>query len=120
MKIDTATKRRFADPADNYAYRRAWVIYHLKLKGETLAGLARKAGVNRRQTQKALSRPYPRMEAIIADTLGVKVQDLFPDRYPDGARPGASEPRGVGTSKNNRIPRHRKSAVEIRTAIKRR
>lgn len=86
MEIDTTTKRRLADPTDNYAYRRAWVIYHLRLRGETLASLARKAGVNRRQTQKALSRPYPRMEAIIADTLGVKVQDLFPDRYPADGR----------------------------------
>lgn len=114
MELDTATKKLLSDPANNYARRRAWVIYHLKLKGESLASLARKAGVNRRQTQKALARSYPRMEAVIADALDIEVQDLFPERYGSRPRPGIRETSttsspGVETPQENKNIRNQQN-----------
>lgn len=81
MKIDTSTKKLLADPADNYAKRRAWVIYQLKLKGESLASVARKAGYNRHVPQLALRTTYPKVEVVIAKALGMEPKDLFPERY---------------------------------------
>lgn len=101
MKLDTATKQLLQDPEK----RRAWVIYQLKLQGESLASVARKSGVTKQQTQKAMSAPYPRMEKVIADALGLKPQHLFPDRYDaDGLpnrRMGRPKKSTTKTPKNN-------------------
>lgn len=83
MKLDITDKNLITDPANNYEKRRAWVIYQLKLRGQTLASIARQASpsVTKQQTQKAMSSPYPRMEKLIANALGLKPQELFPERY---------------------------------------
>jgi Ner family transcriptional regulator len=82
-KIDAATKKLFHDPAK----RRAWVIYQLGLQGRSLASLARDLGLVRSSPQAALARPYPRMERLLAEAVGVPVHELFPDRYsPSGER----------------------------------
>lgn len=83
MKIDTETKTLFNDPAK----RRAWVIYQLNLRGESLASLARRIGLTRTAPSYALRKPYPKMERAIADAVDVPVHVLFPDRYaPNGER----------------------------------
>lgn len=82
-KIDAATKKLFKDPAK----RRAWVIYQLGLQGRSLASLGRDLGLVRSSPQAALARPYPRMERLLAEAVGVPVHELFPDRYaPNGER----------------------------------
>src|SRR3569832_1930162 len=83
MKLDTKTKTILRDPQK----RRAWVIYQLKLRGESLASIAVAAGVAKQQTQKAMSAPYTRMEKVIADALGMMPQELFPDRYTSDGLP---------------------------------
>ena len=82
-KLDRATKKLFRDPAK----RRAWVVYQLNLRGESLASLARRYGLDRKTPGRALSVPYPRMERAIAEAVGVPVHILFPERYaPNGER----------------------------------
>lgn len=82
-KLNKATKKLFRDPAK----RRAWVIYQLSLRGQSLASLARRLGVTRTTPGYALSKPYPRMERAIAEAVEVPVHVLFPDRYaPNGER----------------------------------
>ena len=63
------------------AKRRAWVLYQLKLRGESLASLARRLGVDRTTPGYALRKPYPRMERAIAEAVEVPVHVLFPERY---------------------------------------
>jgi Ner family transcriptional regulator len=65
---------------DNRA-RRAWVILELQLRGHTLADVARAAGVNRQTLYQTFHRSYPRMEACIARAVGLRPEQLFPERY---------------------------------------
>ena len=113
MQIDDELREIFSDPANNFARRRAWVIYHIKLKGLTLAEIARRNGVGRQCAQRALSQPYPKYERLIAQALGLKVQSLFPDRYDRDGTPrkyGQKRPRACDseTSKNS-TPRNRRN-----------
>ena len=80
MKLDTATKQLFKDPAK----RRVWVIYQLNLQGRTLASLARDHKLDRTAPQQALRHPYPRMERFIAEAVGVL--DLAPSAPAAGRR----------------------------------
>lgn len=61
--------------------RGAWIIYQLKLRGMSLADLARKYNKNRTGPRMCFKRPYPIWEKRIADELGLKPQDIFPERY---------------------------------------
>lgn len=77
-------KQTLYDILRDPAKRRAWVIYQLSLQGKTLAGIAEKHGKTRSAIYNAFTKPYPRMEKLIADELGMLVCDLFPERYTDG------------------------------------
>ena len=77
MDIDKKTSDLFQDESK----RRAWIIYQLALKDESLASIAREAGVSRQAIWQALVKPYPRAERIIAESLGLTPQALFPERY---------------------------------------
>ncbi len=61
----------------------------LKKRGLTLAGLSVANGYHPTAAGKALKRPWPAMEAIIARAIGVTPRRIWPSRY--GA---ADEPRG--------------------------
>lgn len=99
-QTDSKTKRIFTDPIK----RRAWVKYQIHLQGRSMAEIAADAGVDRRSLYTAFCRPYPRMEKVIADTVGLSPQVLFPDRYDADGLP--NRPRGrpkdavKSTSKN--------------------
>lgn len=83
MHLDPKTRKLIADPKK----RVAWVLYQLKLQGKNLASLAREAGVKKQQTAKAMYAPYPRMEKVVADALGLAPKDLFPERYNEDGLP---------------------------------
>jgi lambda repressor-like predicted transcriptional regulator len=76
-KLDTTTKRLLRDPEKRWA----WIIYQLALQDDTLATIARAAGVTRQCIYKAARGRYPRMEAIIATALDMTPTQLFPERY---------------------------------------
>lgn len=77
MQLDTPTKQLLKDPEK----RRAWIIYQVNLQGRSLSDIARTAGVNRQTLYHVFLKPYPRMEAIIADALGLTPAQLWPERY---------------------------------------
>jgi len=77
MHLDNHTKKLLSKPDT----RRAWVIYQLTLRGESLASVARSAGVSRQAMQKVLTYPYPKMEKVLADFLAIAPHLLFPERY---------------------------------------
>jgi Ner family transcriptional regulator len=70
-------------PADP-ALRREWIKYQLAIRGWSLAGLARAHGVTRQQPEACLRRRYPKWEGIIAATLELTPEELWPERYEPG------------------------------------
>lgn len=89
MEIDKKTSELLRDESK----RRAWIIFQLTLKDESLASIARKAGISRQAIWQALVKPYPRAEKIIAESLGVTPQALFPERYNDDGLPNRKRGR---------------------------
>lgn len=110
MTLDKATRSLLKDPAGNYARRRAWVIYQLKSRQLDLAKVARRAGVARQQAWKAMHTSYPKMEGVIAKALGLKPQQLFPERYNrDGLPVGTSKPASKGRTSGDKSPKKHSS-----------
>ncbi len=72
-------------PPKKAAERRAWIKYQLELRGESFATIARELGVTRQAVRRALDMPRPRMERAIAEKLGLKPWELWPERYPEWA-----------------------------------
>jgi len=63
------------------------VLATLKKRGRTLAGLSVAHGYHPTAAGKALRRPWPAMEAIIAAELGLPPQRLWPSRYDAAGQP---------------------------------
>lgn len=60
---------------------RAYIIAAIKEKGSSLAQLSVQAGLHPRTLNNALDRKYPKGEKIIADFIGVPVQEIWTERY---------------------------------------
>lgn len=85
------------DVPKNPAHRREWIKYQLGLRGLTLAELGRRHNVIRNTIYVAMTRPYPRMERIIAHAIGAQPQQIWPERYrPDGTPKSGKGERGIG------------------------
>lgn len=69
------------------AVRREWIKYQLRLKGYSLARLSLEYGRCRESATQALRRPVPLWERRIADKIGCRAQDLWPERYLADGRP---------------------------------
>ncbi len=91
--------------------RREWILYRLRVAGYTLSSLARELGVARRTPQVALHRPYPRMERILAETIGHAPHELWPERYDANGKP--NRPLGRPRGQPAKCNRH---ACKINTA----
>lgn len=67
------------------ARRRGWhpqdVIAEIRKSGTTLAALSRENGFKDRSLRTALSKRWPRGNAIIASHLGVSRHQIWPDWY---------------------------------------
>ncbi|HBR97128.1 MAG TPA: hypothetical protein DD979_07095 [Gammaproteobacteria bacterium] len=59
------------------------------------ASIARDADVSRQAVWQALVKPYPRAEKIIAQTLGLTPQILFPERYDSDGLPNRKRGRPI-------------------------
>jgi len=64
----------------------------LEKKGWSLSRLSRKRGYSRNSCQMALYIPWPKMERIIADAIGVPPQTIWPSRYDEHGN--SNRPRG--------------------------
>lgn len=53
----------------------------IRKTGLSLAELAQRHGYDRSAVGKALRRPWPAVERIIAQQIGVPARELWPDRY---------------------------------------
>lgn len=73
------------DPASTSSSPSDWhpadIVAALKKRGLTLSGLSIAHGYHPTAIGKALKRPWPAVEAIIARELGVQPQQIWPSRY---------------------------------------
>jgi Ner family transcriptional regulator len=53
----------------------------LKKRGHSLAGLSAANGYHATAAGKALKRPWPAVETLIAEAIGVPPQQIWPSRY---------------------------------------
>lgn len=67
-------------------FRRAWLVYQLRLRGWSLAELARQEGVNYEALARTMVEPNSHLEPIVARVLGTTVQELFPERFDKNGR----------------------------------
>lgn len=83
--LDTPVQLPKPEILANTKLRASWIVYQLKLRGTSVAGVGRKYGSNRNCPGNALRRPWPLWEYRIAKELGREPQEIFPERYrPDG------------------------------------
>jgi Ner family transcriptional regulator len=73
MTVDPEPKNVDWHPAD--------VLAALKKRGKTLSGLSRAHGYHATAAGKALKRPWPALEALIAAELGLQPENIWPSRY---------------------------------------
>ena len=79
-------------PLDGFA-RKEWIKFQLRVRGSSLSALARELGVSRHAPRLALVKPYPKMERAIADKLGLKPMELWPERYDETGQPNRTKGR---------------------------
>jgi len=84
----------------------------LLARGYSLADLARLRGVDPACFWCVKTKPYPKVERIIANLLGVKPWDLWPERYDENGKPnrinrwylrGSRKAKDITISDNNKI-----------------
>ncbi len=79
-------------PLEQHA-RREWIKFQLRVQGSSLSAIARELGVTRHAPRLALVKPYPKMERVIAEKLGIAPQELWPERYDENGHPNRTKGR---------------------------
>ncbi len=60
------------------------IVAELHRRGMTLTELAKRNGLPLGATRKLRNTPHYKAQEVVAEFLGFKPKDLFPDRYPKG------------------------------------
>lgn len=79
----------------------------IRKRDRTLAALSRDHGYGEDAVRKALQRPWPAVERIIADFLGLEPWALWPERYDADHKPL----RGRAPSDTRPVTRRRRKGV---------
>jgi Ner family transcriptional regulator len=74
-------------PLTSIDWHPADVLAALKKRGHSLAGLSIANGYHPTAAGKALKRPWPAMEAIVAAAIGLSPATIWPSRYDPGGQP---------------------------------
>ena len=92
--------------------RPADIKAEIEKRNQSLTSLARKHGYSQSAFSLAIRKPYPRVEKIIAQFLGISLHRLFPDRWhSDGTRMIKPGPR---RSKRDYLHDNREAATPSR------
>lgn len=67
----------------NTDWHPADIVAALRKRGTSLAAVSRSAGLSSSTLANALSRPWPKGEWLIADTLEIHPAEIWPSRYID-------------------------------------
>jgi len=65
----------------SHDWHSAYIVYQLRLKGLSLRRLARLNGYAETSGTTAIYRPFPKVERLIADAIGVEPKTIWPSRY---------------------------------------
>ncbi len=68
------------------------VLAALKKRGYSLTGLSVAAGYHPTAAGKALKRPWPALEAVIAEAIGLTPRDIWPQRHEAAGARGRNPP----------------------------
>lgn len=83
------------------AVRWEWIKFQLRARDSSLSKLARKLGVERNALNNVKRSPYPRMEKAIAEALGYRPEQVWPERYTSDGTPNRQRAqRNEGSSEN--------------------
>lgn len=63
------------------------ILAALKKRGHSLAGLSVANGYHPTAAGKALKQPWPAIERLLAEAIGVAPQDIWPNRYDSEGNP---------------------------------
>ena len=63
--------------------RWSWVLFRLRLKGASCTSLAAELGVTRSCVTNVKRTRYPRIQRAIAQRIGFRPEEIWPDRYAD-------------------------------------
>ncbi|QLJ12706.1 helix-turn-helix domain-containing protein [Pseudomonas putida] len=79
------------------ALRWEWIKFQLRAHDTSLSELARQLGVERNALHNVKRVPYPRMETAIAKAIGLKPEQIWPERWnsdgtPNRQRSGRNDP----------------------------
>jgi Ner family transcriptional regulator len=77
----STTTRSPADSGPHADWHPADVLAALKKRGKSLSGLSVAHGYHPTAAGKALKRPWPALEAIIARALDTEPETIWPSRY---------------------------------------
>ncbi len=82
MMARRPAQTRKSDPADAAKIRRVLIAQSLAMRGQSLAGLGRAAGVSRSLVSHVVAgrKRHRGLEAAIARLCGVRPADIFPPR----------------------------------------
>ena len=120
----TPRQHRPRAPKDPRA-RQAWILYQLNREGSSYAELARQHGLERSSPRKANTGRNPSMEVLVAAALGLRPEQIWPERYdaagnriPGVHRAGGRGKKSVSMRKHTRAtkPRHVKRERGARQA----
>lgn len=76
------------DPARHWE----WIKYQLRIRGSSVAELARQLGITDRGMRAIKDHAYPRGERAIAKALGAKPVELWPERWNEDGNPKRLRP----------------------------
>lgn len=65
----------------NPTERRIWIKSQLELHKSSYSAIARENRVSVATVQSAVMRPYPKMQRLIAEKLGLPPEAIWPERY---------------------------------------
>lgn len=57
------------------------ILAALKKRGQSLSGLSKRNGYHATAAGKALKKPWPALEILIAEAIGAHPRDIWPSRY---------------------------------------
>lgn len=87
---DPRTFKQPAFPPEGDDWHPAGVAAELKKRGLSRSGLSIENGYHPTAAGKALKKPWPAMQTIIAAAIGVPASTIWPSRYSEGPPPALS------------------------------
>lgn len=88
-----------------------WAALRMTPEGWNFTSLGRAHGYSNNAVSETCNRPWPAVEKVIADALGMTPQEIWPSRYDEDGQPK----QGLPISKNPPRPRRRSSPSSLET-----